>query len=207
RYAFLTLAAAFILSKGGHMADNFLDELRALIQSRARHFSEVVETNLRIGERLHQRYNSSGGEKLLHLAFALNKKGVRVSSSLLHEAYSVWEAIGGEKGYCQIKEQRGNVSWTSLVREYGMLRNNEASKALWEGFMSDTEFTHEDRASFLMDHYHDLSEEIKNQATGYLAAMVYAVPDQKKVAKILHTGDIHFDNFDRLSDIVESGRN
>ncbi len=30
---------------------------------------------------------------------------------------------------------------------------------------------------------------------------------ERKVAKILHTGDAHFDDFDRLSDIVESAKN
>lgn len=196
----------------------FLNDLAEVLRSRASESSKIVQLNLTLGRMLHARYNGSGEEKLQGIAIALNKKGVPVSPSLLIEAYRVYGAIGGEQGAERIRREGKGVSWGALVKEAFSPPTGESrgSTAFWENYLKRVEQVHE-QAEVIAAHFNEIPQALKEEAAGALAALGYQVEgltpnssvtpvpfNRKTVEKILHTGDLHYDDTALLPEIHKS---
>lgn len=186
----------------------FLEKLVAAIRERNASATETADINFRIGRLLQERYNGQGGHKIPGIAIALAKKNVPVPAGFLLDAYRVAATLSDEL-FAEIKRRKRSLSWYEIVREYSRppLGNTKEAHAYWENYLKRIEDSYV-QADFIAEHFEDLPEGIKPQAEGLLTSLGYNIVKGNTagsaVKKILHTGDIHFDDNGLLVDVCKS---
>jgi exonuclease SbcD len=181
----------------------FLEKLADLINKKHAASSEAVDVNYRIGKLLYERYNSQGFYKIPGIAIALTKKNAPVSADFLVDAYRVANALD-ENMFAEIKKRRKTLSWFELVREYSSppFGDTKEACAYWENYLKRIEDS-QLQADFIAEHYENLPDSVKVQAEGLLTSLGYNLT-RKRVRRVLHTGDIHFDDNALLGDVIKS---
>ncbi|MFZ5998549.1 MAG: metallophosphoesterase family protein [Nitrospirota bacterium] len=200
---------------------DFLDSLKELLRERSESIMETASTNIQLGRILHERYHGNGEEKLPGLAIALAKEGCPVPPDFLSQVYRVYKAIGGEAGFERLKARRRTLSWSGLVKEFSRPPAGNAREAVsfWSAFMKDIENT-QDKVDILIEHFHDLPDEVKPQAEGLIISMGYSTSSfpsgieglvvrtlsykgGARKLRVLHVADQHFRDKD-LEEIKKS---
>lgn len=181
----------------------FIEELAELIKERQQKNASIVDVNFQIGKLLHERYNGQGSHKIPGIAIALTKKNAPVSADFLMDAYRVANALD-ENMFTELKRRRRVLSWFEVVKEYSRppLGDTKEACAYWENYLKRIEDS-QLQADFVAEHYENLPDSVKVQAEGLLTSLGYNL-NRLRVRKILHTGDIHFDDNDLLSDVCKS---
>ena len=181
----------------------FLEKLAELINKKHATTVETVDINFQIGKLLHERYNGQGAHKIPGIAIALTKKNAPVSADFLMDAYRVANALD-ENMLAELKRRRRTLSWFEVVKEYSRppLGDTKEACAYWENMLKRIEDS-QLQADFIAEYYENLPESVKVQAEGLLTSLGYNL-NRERVRKILHTGDIHFDDNDLLSDVCKS---
>ncbi len=181
----------------------FLQKLADLINKKYATTVETVDINYHIGKLLYERYNAQGSHKIPGVAIALTKKNAPVSSDFLMDAYRVANALD-ENMFAELKRRRRTLSWFEVVRECTLppLGNTKEACDCWENYLKRIEDSHL-QADFVVKHYENLPDSVKVQAEGLLISLGYNI-NRERVSKILHTGDIHFDDNDLLGDVCKS---
>jgi exonuclease SbcD len=181
----------------------FLQKLAELINKKHATTVETADINFQIGKLLHERYNGQGSHKIPGVAIALTKKNAPVSADFLLDAYRVASALD-ENMFAELKRRRKTLSWFEVVREYSRppLGDTKEACAYWENCLKRIEDS-QIQADFVAEHYGNLPSSVKSQAEGLLTSLGYNL-NREHVRKILHTGDIHFDDNEMLADVCKS---
>lgn len=187
--------------------DTAIVELGKILARRYETDSSIVFSNFQIGKIVSEVCKDHGETAIPEIAKNLALGGVGVSQEFLFTAKRVYAKLGDNGKLITLRNalHKNLFNWSFICSKYNSIPegDSEEAKLYWERVLAKTERTLGD-LNDLATGKHELPENVRMQAGGLLNALGFQ--GKRKIQKILHMGDQHFEDNDLLEDVSKSAQ-